>query len=429
MTASAAVQKTELMVVGTGLTGSAATAFAAARGIDTIQIGSTPGQTLFASGLLDLLGIHPLSLRCRWDNPWAGIISLINDLPEHPYAKAGMENIHKAWKSFLEILHRAGLHYCGWPEANAVLATCAGTLKTTWQVPRTMWPGVLGLQDKRSALIIDFEGMKEFSAVQVVETLRDRWPGLRAQRLEFPCTFPGVDRQNIFLAEALESQHVRKALAEAILPFIQNAELIGMPAILGMHQSEAVAADLGKELGRPVFEIPTMPLSVPGLRLMGAIEKQALRAGAVIMHGVRATAVKSSRDRIFSVSVEADHGKMSIESEGVILATGRFLGGGLAASRSGIRETLLELPVYQPKLRDDWHRTRFLDSRGHPINQAGLEIDGFFRPLGRNNEIAYENLFAAGSLLAHQDWVRMKCGAGLAITTAFAAVQSFLELR
>jgi hypothetical protein len=33
-------------------------------------------------------------------------------------------------------------------------------------------------------------------------------------------------------------------------------------------------------------------------------------------------------------------------------------------------------------------------------------------------------LFAAGSILAHQDWMRMKCGSGLALSTAYAAVNS-----
>lgn len=428
MTDAAAEQKTNLIVIGAGLTGSAATIFAAAHGIKTIQVGSTLGQTLFASGVLDLLGIHPLSLHSRWEDPWAGIASLINDQPEHPYAKAGLENIREAWKSFLEILQRAGLHYRGWPERNVTLATCAGTLKTTYQVPRTMWPGVLGLRDKQPALIIDFEGMKEFSGVQMVETLGDRWPGLRTQRLKFPGPFIGADRQNIFMAEALESPRVRDELAEAIAPFLQNAELIGMPAILGMRQPQLVSADLEQKLGLPVFEIPTMPPSVPGVRLKEAIEKQSLRGSAVILHGMRAAAVKSNGPRGISVSVEADHGQIILEARGLILATGRFLGGGLAASRSAIRETLLDLPVHQPQQREDWHQTSFLNPNGHPINRAGLEIDQSFRPLGKDGQVAYQNVFAAGSLLAHQDWVRMKCGAGLAIATAFAAVQSFIEL-
>jgi len=47
--------------------------------------------------------------------------------------------------------------------------------------------------------------------------------------------------------------------------------------------------------------------------------------------------------------------------------------------------------------------------------------------LDRHGQTAFENLFAAGSILAHQDWMRMKCGSGLAIATAYAAVRSLLK--
>ena len=46
----------------------------------------------------------------------------------------------------------------------------------------------------------------------------------------------------------------------------------------------------------------------------------------------------------------------------------------------------------------------------------------------RSDRPAFKLLFAAGSILAHQDWMRMKCGSGLALATGFAAVQSFVRL-
>ena len=110
-----------------------------------------------------------------------------------------------------------------------------------------------------------------------------------------------------------------------------------------------------------------------------------------------------------------------------LVATGRFLGKGLYADRKIIREPLLNLPVYQPGIRPEWHRFDFMDARGHLINRAGLEIDDRFRPVDSSGKPVFENLFAAGSILAHQDWMRMKCGSGLAMATAFAAVHAFLE--
>jgi hypothetical protein len=56
-----------------------------------------------------------------------------------------------------------------------------------------------------------------------------------------------------------------------------------------------------------------------------------------------------------------------------------------------------------------------------------VEVNDMLRPLGRDGEVASENLFVAGSLLAYQDWMRMKCGAGLAISTACRVGQSFIH--
>ena len=50
--------KCDLCVIGSGLAGMAATFFAATRDLSVAQVGHT-GEIIFASGLLDLLGVHP----------------------------------------------------------------------------------------------------------------------------------------------------------------------------------------------------------------------------------------------------------------------------------------------------------------------------------------------------------------------------------
>ena len=418
-------KKVDLVVIGAGLAGMATALFAVDRGLNTVLVGSTAGEILFASGALDLLGVYPVEQQNHWENPWSAINSLIQDCPEHPYARLGLDNIRKGWNRFLDILRRADLPYRGWTERNVWLATCAGTVKITHQVPETMWHGVIGLKEKPATLIIDFEGMKDFSAVQMVKTLRSRWPGLRAQRLEFPYPLKGVDRQNVFMAEALRSPEIRVRMAEAVNSSLEGEELVGMPAILGLRQSQAVAAELEERIGVPVFEIPTMPPSIPGLRLKDAVEQELLRGGAILMQGRRAVAINQNGRKCVSVVVQSEQLRETVETRGIVLATGRFLGGGLVANGNAIREALLDLPVHQPPERKDWHLHSFLDPQGHPINRAGLEVDDFLRPLEADGRCACKNLFAAGSLLAHQDWKRMKCGSGLAIATAYGAVRSF----
>ena len=69
-----------------------------------------------------------------------------------------------------------------------------------------------------------------------------------------------------------------------------------------------------------------------------------------------------------------------------------------------------------------------LQPSGHPINRAGLETDEHFRPVDEKGRVIHPRLHAVGSILAHQDWIRQKCGSGLSIATAFGAVGAYVRL-
>jgi glycerol-3-phosphate dehydrogenase subunit B len=222
--------------------------------------------------------------------------------------------------------------------------------------------------------------------------------------------------------------NLEKVVTE-IRPHIRDAETVGIPAILGMERSHEIVERLSQKLGVRVFEIPTMPVSVPGLRLNEAFTRGLSDAGVKLFFPNRIISWEHADDGNFLLGIGQGAPAKWIRAEGVILATGRFWARGLRADRDKIRETLFDLPVHQPEERNGWHREDFLDLRGHPVNRAGLNIDDLFRPLDHRGGPAFEKLFAAGSILAHQDWMRMKCGSGLAISSAYAAVDAFSKMR
>jgi glycerol-3-phosphate dehydrogenase subunit B len=121
----------DLIVIGSGLAGTAAACFAVSRGLKTAQVSATGGELAFASGLLDLLGIYPAAEQRPWDHPWTGLATLISDSPQHPYARLGIDAIREAMQELLAFAHAAGLPYCGLPDRNVTLPTATGTLKTT----------------------------------------------------------------------------------------------------------------------------------------------------------------------------------------------------------------------------------------------------------------------------------------------------------
>lgn len=424
---SSATPRADLIVIGSGFAGTAATCFALARGLRTIQVSATDGEMSFASGLIDLLGIHPVAAQRAWDDPWAALESLRADAPDHPYARLGVESIRKAIQDFLTFLESGGLPYHGLSDQNVTLATAAGTMKTTYRTPQSMWHGVTGLRDNLPTLLVDFVGMKDFSARLMAEVLKPHWPMLRSLRIPFPRSFPGTELHNHLLAEAFEDASVREQLANALRPRLTGARLLGMPAVLGLRASASVIADLEERLEVGIFEAPTLPPSIPALRLREASQAGLEAHGAQILQGRAVISPLTEGCRCTGVITGTTQWREPLEADGIILATGRFLGGGLVADRNGVREPLFGLPVTQPPSRHTWYRDHFLDRRGHPVNEAGLEIDERFRPLGPGGRPAFENLFAAGSILAHQDWMRSKCGAGLAIATAYGAVESFFR--
>jgi glycerol-3-phosphate dehydrogenase subunit B len=419
----------DLIIIGSGLSGTAAACFALNRGLTVAQISATDGELAFASGLLDLLDIYPPSEKIRWENPWEGISALIAGSPQHPYAGLGVERIREAIEEFTTFTSSAGFQYFGLPDRNVMLPTAAGTLKATYRVPHSMWQGVIALDQRLPTLLLDFEGLKDFNARLMVEMLRPSWPGLGAHRFSFPASLPGSELTVPVLAESLESGEVRQKLADIIRPHLDGALAVGFPAILGVRSTPLIMAELESLLGVKIFEIPILPPSVCGFRLRQAVEPILSTKGATIYSGRHVTSIAISGRRCSGITDGGDDWTETLNAEGILLATGRFLGGGLTADRTRISESLLGLPVAQPPTRSLWHRENFLDSRGHPLNQAGIEIDDQFRPLGSDGRCAYENLYAAGSILAHQDWVRTKSGGGLAVATAFGAVEAFLRVR
>jgi len=412
----------DLCVIGSGMAGMSAALLAGKRGLDTVLVGRT-GEIIFATGLLDLMAVHPVENGEVWGDPWACIARLVQDLPNHPYARIPAAKMSSAFDELSGFLESVGLPYTGHSDHNAMVLTSAGTFKPTFRVPATMWHGIEVCRRKAPCLLADIQGLKGFSARKIAATAGAAWPGLRTVRIEVPGMLAPGELFPERLARALEVAAHRAKLAAAITPHVQGAEAVGLPAMLGISGSAEVMRDLQHRLGKPVFEIPTMPPGVPGLRLKEAFERGLKGLGVQLFLENRVFRADVDPAGEFRLHVGRTDPEEVIAARSVILATGRFMGGGLKADRHIVRESLFDLPVHQPEGRAHWHREDFLDRRGHAVNRAGLEIDPAFHPLGPSGQPVHRRLFAAGSILAHQDWMRMKCGSGLALSTAYAAVE------
>ncbi|KJS02560.1 MAG: hypothetical protein VR65_05050 [Desulfobulbaceae bacterium BRH_c16a] len=411
---------TQLAVIGSGIAGFAASIFAVRRNIAVAQIGNT-GAVAYTTGYLDLLGKEDGSPAAVID-PWQALDTLAATQPDHPLAKIPAADIRRSFTEFTAFLGECGIAYGKPQDHNVTALTPAGTLKQTLCVPATMAAGPRAYAEKMPCVIIDFNGLKGFSGRQVAANLQDRWPGLTTERIGFPDMSHGEIYPEV-MARALEVPATREKLADLLKKAAGEAQVIGLPAVLGMHRPDHVKAELERLTGLTIFEIPTMPPSVPGIRLREMFEQVLPEKGVTLIPQQKVTAL-SFDSGAATLCLCDSFGPIRLRAETVILATGRFLSGGLEAGLTGIREPLLDLPVTQPESRAHWYCDRYTDSRGHAIHRAGIEIDSSFRPLMTGGRPYSERLFAAGVILAHQDWIRGRSGAGIAIATAYKAVEA-----
>ena len=88
-----------------------------------------------------------------------------------------------------------------------------------------------------------------------------------------------------------------------------------------------------------------------------------------------------------------------------ILATGKYVGGGIEAHES-LAETALDCPVWIDHLGERFDRVEPLTLTNadrhdeQPLLRAGLTCDPEGRPLGPYGDVVFENVWTAGSVRA-----------------------------
>lgn len=421
MIQQARTYKAQLAIVGSGLAGFASSIFALERGLTAAQVGNT-GSVAYTTGYFDLLGAQPVGSDSLVD-PWAGLDALRAEQPGHPYARISNRDIRNAMSVFVDAVTAMGVDYTLPGDRNLSALTPAGTRKPTLCIPGTMAPGIDACAGGAPTLIVDILGLQGFSAKEVVANLAPAAGKLFTASVGFPDMDSGAQVYAEVMARALQVSAHREQFAERLKAVAGHAEYIGLPAILGVHQPDHVHREMEKLVGVRLFEIPTIPPAVPGIRLREMFEQAFPEKGLALVPQQKVQQLTLNQDQI-TLELKDSYGHVKIQAETVILATGRFLSGGLIADRTGVREPLLNLPVAQPEGRSRWYQEDYFDPRGHDINRAGLEVDDGFRPLGKDGEPVNQRLFCAGAVLAHQDWIRQRCGAGIAIASAYRAVSS-----
>ena len=148
------------------------------------------------------------------------------------------------------------------------------------------------------------------------------------------------------------------------------------------------------------------------------------RAGGRTQIGFPAIGAEAEDGEVKAVVVASSVRPVRFAADRFVLATGGIYGHGLEMDRAGVvSEPIFHLPLRGvPRLSDQGDETRGIDA----ICAAGVAVDEALRPVDDAGRPVFENLHAAGALLAGGTGPRIGAGDGVAIGTGYAAAQAIL---
>jgi glycerol-3-phosphate dehydrogenase subunit B len=403
----------DVVVVGAGLAGLSCAAELAERGARVFLAAKGMATTHWTHGGLDVAA--PAGAVSARD----GVRRLAADRA-HPYATLAAD-VEPAVAGHLERAADEGVGHRGDLDAPLVpIPTAIGALRPASILPAAQ-AAALDPWGDDGLLLVGIGRYRDAWAPYAARNLAaSAWPNGPREVRAVVVDLPWADRlhnlNGTTLAQLFDDPVWRaRALAAVAAAVPVGRWRIGVPAVLGLERHREAFADAETALGARVLEVPSLPPSVPGMRLFAALRRRILSRGGRIQVGFDVTEVERDGEHVVAIHTEAASRTLRLVAGSFVLATGGIAGAGFRARRTGhIDERVFGLSVTAPP-RAGWFSDDPLTP--HPLERAGIVVDEDLAPP------ALRNVRVIGSALPGMHYLAQRCGDGVALASAHRAAR------
>jgi glycerol-3-phosphate dehydrogenase subunit B len=401
----------DAVVIGGGMAGLTAGTRLAQAGAKVAVLAKGYGSTHLSPGTIDVLGYAPE----RVTSPAQALERLIGERSDHPYALVGVDAVSDSLRWFADCAAAGPLpsySYVGDLERNLLIPTAMGVMRPSAMVPSTMAAG----SELGTVAIASVPALREFYPSLCAANLTAA--GIPARGISVPMAMEQADMNPLGMARRFEDPGWRGHFCAQLLPMLRSEDQVGLPAMLGARDPATVVADLERRLGRTVFEIPTLPPSVPGMRRYEILRSALRAAGGRLVLGGDVISHERSGARVTSVSTHAAGRDLTYGADWFVLASGGFASGAIELDSHWVtHERVLGLALRGvPEDGAPRFAPEYLAEQ--PLAAAGVAVDSRLRAEGT------DNVFVAGASLPGAAPWREGSGEGIALATGYAAADA-----
>jgi glycerol-3-phosphate dehydrogenase subunit B len=400
----------DAVVIGGGMAGLTAGTRLAQSGAKVAVLAKGYGSTHLSPGTIDVLGYTP----GRVTSPQDSLARLIFERPDHPYALIGLDAVSSSLRWFADCAAAGplpGYCYVGGLDRNLLLATAMGVLRPSAMVPATMAAGEASGLD--NVAIVSVPALREFHPALCAANLSAA--GIPSRGISLQLAMERADMSPTGMARHFDDPGWRGQFCAQLLPMLRGEDHVGLPAMLGLRDPVAAITDLEHRLGRKVFEIPTLPPSVPGMRRYEILRTALRAASGRLVLGAEVISHERSGPRVTSVATHAAGRDLTYVADWYVLASGGFASGAIELDSHWVtHERVLDLALRGvPDAGSPRFAREYLSEQ--PLGRAGVAVDAELRADGM------ENVLVAGASLPGATPWREGSGEGIALASGYRA--------
>ena len=378
--------KSDVVIVGSELDAFVASIRLQEIGYSSRIISSGKGSYLYGLGSIKVFGTKKNKIDNLHTDPFNAIESLPNF---HPYKKIGEKNVEESIRWFLEYMTNKQFNY-SFKKNNSYTISPIGIKMPSYG----LYYNQLNFEEIKDAniSIVHFKNQRDFHSQLIAKSLKEH-----SQKIEIVFVDPPDKNQHLDNS-SLALSFDRLSNVDAYFKKIKeklskDSSAVIFPAVLGVSKYRKIINRIREILSKECYEAPTLPPSIPGIRLNKVLEREVLKFNS-IHRGSHAVKANIQGNNCTSI---VDNFGRTIEGKAFIFSNGGILMGGLSVNTDGsIVEKIFNSKINQinPMACEKSYESL------NALQSSGILTDEKLKPL-RDGHECLSNVYFTGRNLSH----------------------------